>query len=170
MTTVFGSNSRELLDRYLQALQLVIDRHDILRTAFLWEGLSEPVQVVCRRAPLIVEELNLDPANGDIAEQLQERFDLRHYRLDVRQAPIIRIFIAHDAANARWVMLRLHHHLLEDHTTDELMSEEIYTYLQGQAHQLSASAAIPQLRCPGKAGNSCGRTPGILPRHARRCG
>ena len=38
VTTVFGSNSRELLDRYLQALQLVIDRHDILRTAFLWEG------------------------------------------------------------------------------------------------------------------------------------
>ena len=136
VTTVFGSNSPELLDRYLQALQLVIDRHDILRTVFLWEGLSEPVQVVCRHAPLIVESLSLDPANGDIAEQLERRFDPRHYRLDVRQAPIIRIFIAHDAANARWVMLRIHHHLLEDHTTDELISEEIYQCLQGQAHRL----------------------------------
>jgi amino acid adenylation domain-containing protein len=136
VTTVFGSNSRELLDRYLQGLRLVIDRHDILRTAFLWEGLSEPVQVVCRQAPLVVEELNLDPANGDIAEQLQERFDPTHYRLDVREAPIIRIFIAHDEAKSRWVMLRTHHHLLEDHTTDELMSEEILLCLQGQAHQL----------------------------------
>jgi amino acid adenylation domain-containing protein len=136
VTTIFGSNSRELLDRYIQALQLVIDRHDILRTAFLWEDLSEPVQVVCRRAPLIVEELRFDAANGDIVEQLEKRFDPRQYRLDVRLAPIIRIFIAHDAANARWVMLRIHHHLLEDHTTDELMSEEIHLCLQGQAHLL----------------------------------
>ncbi|MGA8864068.1 MAG: amino acid adenylation domain-containing protein, partial [Gallionella sp.] len=138
VTTVFGADSRELLDRYIQALQLVIDRHDVLRTVFLWEGLSEPVQVVCRQAPLIVETLNLDPTNGDIAAQLERRFDPRRYRLDVRQAPVIRIFIAHDAANARWVMLRIHQHLLEDHTTDELMSEEIYLCLQGQAQQLPA--------------------------------
>ncbi|HYN53890.1 MAG TPA: amino acid adenylation domain-containing protein, partial [Methylotenera sp.] len=136
VTTVFGAESREPLDRYLVALQLVIDRHDILRTIFLWESLSGPVQVVCRQAALIVEETELDPADGDIAKQLQERFDPRHYRLDVRQAPIIRIFIAHDAANARWVMLRIHHHLMEDHTTDELMSEEIYECLQGRADQL----------------------------------
>src|SRR5690606_26772725 len=101
-----------------------------------WEGLSEPVQVVCRKAPLIVETLDLDPANGDIAGQLEQRFDPRHYRLDVRRAPVIRLFIAHDAINARWVMLRVHQHLLEDHTTDELMSEEIYLCLQGQAQQL----------------------------------
>ncbi len=138
VTTVFGSANRELLDRYVEALQRVIDRHDILRTAFLWEGLAEPVQVVCRRVPLIVEEVGLDPAGGDIAWQLQRRFDSRRFRLDVRQAPVIRIYIARDAANARWVMLRIHHHLLEDHTTDELMSEEIYECLQGRADELPA--------------------------------
>ena len=66
----------------------MIDRHDILRTAVVWEGLPEPVQVVWRERSLAVEEVELDAAAGDVAEQLYARFNPRRYRMDVRQAPL----------------------------------------------------------------------------------
>ena len=133
-----GFDSRARLDKYVEALQSVIDRHDILRTAVLWEGLAEPVQAVWRKAPLVVEEMSFNAANGEIAEQLRTRFDPRRHRLDVRVAPLLRIFIAHDAARARWVMLQAFHHLVIDHVTYEVMQQEVRAYLLGQADQLPA--------------------------------
>jgi amino acid adenylation domain-containing protein len=138
MSAMFAFDSRDRLDGYVQALQAVVDRHDILRTAVLWEGLSEPVQVVWRRASLVVEEINLDAADNDVAGQLSARFDRRQYRLDVRQAPLMRLFVAHDAANARWVMLKLSHHLSTDHVTLEVLQQEIQAHLRGESAQLPA--------------------------------
>src|SRR6185437_8120703 len=100
--------------RYLAALQTVIDRHDILRTAIAWKGLPEPVQVVWRHAPLSVEEVSPEPNEGDIAESLRARFNSRHYRLDVRRAPLFRLAIAEDPVNHRWLILELMHHLIGD--------------------------------------------------------
>ena len=131
-------DSRARLNAYLEALQAVIDRHDILRTAVMWEGLPEPVQVVWRKAVLPVEEIELDPAAGDAAEQLYERFNPRHFRIDVRQAPLLRIYIAHQAAQDRWVMMQLLHHLAGDHSTLEVMQAEIQAHLLGQADRLPA--------------------------------
>ena len=83
-------DSRERVEQYVSALQGVIDRHDILRTSVVWEGLPEAVQVVWRNAPLRAEEVLLDPADGEIVQQLAARFNPRHYRLDVRVAPMMR--------------------------------------------------------------------------------
>ncbi|MEX0634233.1 hypothetical protein M8494_28990 [Serratia ureilytica] len=52
------------LDAWLAAMQQVIDRHDILRTAFITQGMSSPVQVVWRKAELALSERRFDPAGG----------------------------------------------------------------------------------------------------------
>ena len=48
------------------------------------------------QARMPVEEVELDPAAGDAAEQLYARFDPRHFRIDVRQAPLLRLYLAYD--------------------------------------------------------------------------
>jgi amino acid adenylation domain-containing protein len=138
MRTLLGFDSRVRVEGFLRALQTVIDRHDILRTSVLWEDLPEPVQVVYHLTALPVDEVNIDPETGDIAEQLYARFDPRHYRIDVRRAPLIRVYIAPDAPNDRWVMLLLFHHLSADHTTMEAVTQEIRAHLLGQSERLPA--------------------------------
>ena len=135
---MFAADSRERLDLFLDALQAVIDRHDILRTAVLWEGLEQPLQVVWRRAPVMVEGIGFDAQAGDIARQLADRHDPRRYRIDVRSAPMLHAFVAHDAANGRWLLQLMLHHLISDHTTLEIMIDEIRAILQGGAARLPA--------------------------------
>ncbi|KAF9981875.1 hypothetical protein BGZ65_003475, partial [Modicella reniformis] len=127
--------SRALLDRYLQAFQRVVDRHDILRTAFVWKNISIPAQVVWRHAPLPVQELTLDPADGPIMKQLNELFHPNHHRMDLTQAPLFRFMIAQDT-NGRWLLFQLVHHLIGDHTAAEILNLEIERILHGQEQTL----------------------------------
>ncbi|HEY2360413.1 MAG TPA: amino acid adenylation domain-containing protein [Candidatus Angelobacter sp.] len=138
VTMQFAFDSRTRLDRYITALQSVIDRHDILRTAVVWEGLRERVQVVWRRAELVVEEIELDGAGDEAREQLYARCNPRRLRIDVRQAPMLRLYIGYDSTQDRWLMMQLLHHLAGDHTTLEVMSGEV------QAHLRKEEASLPE--------------------------
>ncbi|MCA6219090.1 non-ribosomal peptide synthetase, partial [Photorhabdus antumapuensis] len=144
---------RPLLDRYLAAVQQVINRHDILRTAFIWQGLSVPTQVVCRQAPLSVTELTLDPADGLISDQLAQRFNPRQYRLDLGQAPLLRFVVAQES-DGRWIVLQLMHHLIGDHTALDVMSHEVQAYLDGQESSLPAPASFRNLVAQARLGMS----------------
>ncbi|RMQ45361.1 Amino acid adenylation, partial [Pseudomonas cichorii] len=135
----YAFDSRQRLDAFIQALQSVIDRHDILRTAVLWSGLDEPLQVVCRNVTLQPQWVELDPANGPIATQLSERFDARHYRLDLNRAPLLHLACAEDTLQNRWVATLLFHHLALDHTALEVMQMEMQAFLLGTADQLGAA-------------------------------
>jgi len=127
--------TREILDMYLVAIQMVVNRHDILRTAVLHEGLSTPVQVVWRHAPLSITELELDPSNGPIVDQLKQRLDSRKHRIDLTQAPLLRFTIAQDADD-RWILADQLHHLIGDHATSDTLSTEIKAFMNGLGHTL----------------------------------
>src|SRR5581483_3600389 len=62
------------LDRLVRAIQVVINRHDALRTALLWSDLPRAVQVVCRHAALPIENVsNSTTQSGAIPATDDER-------------------------------------------------------------------------------------------------
>ena len=142
------------LEAYLEALQAVIDRHDILRTAVMWEGLREPAQVVWRKAPLRVETVKLDGEPGDAAEQMYSRFDPKRNRIDVRESPLMRAYAGYDEERKRWLLLMLLHHLAGDHTTDDLIQEEIEAHLSGREKRLPAPLPFRNLVAQARFGVS----------------
>ncbi|HEU4880739.1 MAG TPA: amino acid adenylation domain-containing protein, partial [Longimicrobium sp.] len=138
LANISSFETRERFEAYLRAFGAVIARHDTLRTAIAWEGLPEPVQVVWRQAPLLVEEVEVDPSVDDVAGELYRRFGPRRHRLDIRRAPIMRGYLARDARRQCWVFLLLQHHLAGDHTTVDVLREEVEAHLNGRADALPA--------------------------------
>ncbi|KAF9081658.1 hypothetical protein BGX27_004820, partial [Mortierella sp. AM989] len=128
-------DNKDLLDRYFGAVQKVIDRHDVLRTAIMWENLSTPAQVVLRRAELSVTELKLDSSNGSIGDQLSKLTDPREHRIDLTQAPLIRFLISQDVDDS-WIVVELMHHIIGDHSTLGLMAIEVQAFMDDQAQTL----------------------------------
>src|SRR6202042_2310193 len=104
------------------------------------------------RAALPIQEIALDPADGAVSQQLYAPFDPRRCRLDLRQAPLLRAYIAFDKGQNRWLMMQLLHHLLADHTTMEVMQEEIQAHLLGKAEQLPAPLPFRNLVAQARLG------------------
>ncbi len=126
--------SRDLLDGFVRALQLVIARHDALRTSVVWEGLDEPVQVVWRKAEFEVEFLEL--GEKDVAVRLHGVASPKRYRMDMRRAPLLRGFAAFDPEQGCWRMVVLQHHLVTDHVTGYLLFQELAFIQAGRVNEL----------------------------------
>ena len=133
---LLGFDTKARLEHFVDSFNRVIERHDILRTAVLWEGLDEPVQVVCRRALLQIEWLDSSSVD-DLIEHLRAEGDARYQRIDVRRAPMLRAVAGLDARNERWLLQLPSHHLVSDHTTLEQIVDEIALIQQGRQDELS---------------------------------
>jgi amino acid adenylation domain-containing protein len=138
LSRVLRFDSRARLDGFVRAMQGVIDRHDILRTAIHWEDLSVPVQVVWRAAPIVIDEAVLDAteAGADATQRLTELRDPRRYRLDIRSAPLLRGLVVEDKTEGGWLLQMISHHLASDHTTLDLIIQEVHAILQGREDTL----------------------------------
>ncbi|HJU38103.1 MAG TPA: amino acid adenylation domain-containing protein, partial [Tahibacter sp.] len=137
LRSVVAFDSRARLDAFVHAVQAVIDRHDILRSSLRWTGLAQPVQVVHRRAPLPLVEL--DVRDGDALDALLAHTDPREVALDLTRAPLMAASVAFDASTGEWLLSLVHHHIVCDHVTLELMLAEVRALLDDRADALPPS-------------------------------
>ncbi|MEV0570855.1 AMP-binding protein, partial [Dactylosporangium sp. NPDC050588] len=128
--TVLEFDDRDRLDAFVAALQHVIDRHDVLRTAVVWAGLREPVQVVWRTATLRVTEV-------DTAADAEELVSAVGLAMDLGRAPLLDLHVTRTGDGRHLGLLRMHH-LTQDHTTLEVVLAEIEAVLTGRADELPA--------------------------------
>ena len=161
LSAVLRFDSRARRTR-LAAMQQVIDRHDILRTAFITQGMSSPVQVVWRKAELALSERRFDPADGPIWQQLAASFDPLQQRQDLTRAPLLNFTVTQEE-DGSWCALQQWHHLIGDHSTLAFMEQEIGEILAGRGAQLGVAQpfrnAVAQARGSQRGGAR------KLPRH-----
>jgi hypothetical protein len=126
---VFAAESRGQVNAFLKALQQVLDRHDILRTAVLWQGLPSPVQVVWRQAVLPVRELPCltDAQTGNPGAAIDALL-AQQGPLSLETAPLARAFVVPPRTGAslsQWHIAIQMHHLVCDHVSQQVMLDEL---------------------------------------------
>ncbi|MFK0310308.1 amino acid adenylation domain-containing protein [Pseudomonas sp. NPDC090233] len=133
---LFAFADRTQLQAFADALQRVIERHDILRTSLLWEGLDSPQQVVWRQARLPIDSWVAERPGSDIAAQLRAAYDPQQRPLDLRQAPMMALVTAEDAGHGRWLGLLRFHHLVNDAVSLQVLLGELEAFMHEQGEQL----------------------------------
>jgi len=133
-------SSRAALAQLISALESVINRHEALRTGIYWEHLTRPLQVVMRKVALPVTQIRLDPGR-DPGDQLRERMQPEHQRLQLSRAPLIRMQITDCDLNGCCYALIQIHHLICDNGSLDTMFRELLAFMQGRGNELPTPMA-----------------------------
>ncbi|WP_093588682.1 non-ribosomal peptide synthetase [Lentzea waywayandensis] len=110
------------------AWRTVVGRHPALRSAFVWEGVEEPLQVVIGEVDVPFEVLDWTSV-ADPGAALDELLDADQRRgFDVTTAPLLRVYVA-DRGDRQWVVFTFHH-LYLDGWSIPLVWDEVFAAYQ----------------------------------------
>jgi amino acid adenylation domain-containing protein/non-ribosomal peptide synthase protein (TIGR01720 family) len=130
---------------FKRAWQKVVDRHSILRSSFVWEGLPEPLQLVRRHVELSWEEADWVGLGGAEKEEklaaLLASDRTRGFVLDA--APLMRLALLQCEPEA-YQLVWSHHHLLLDGWCTTLLFRELFTLYEGYRRGLEPQLPRPR--------------------------
>ncbi|MFF2717049.1 amino acid adenylation domain-containing protein [Streptomyces sp. NPDC058011] len=132
-------------ERFRAACDALLERHPMLRAAFLQKRSGEPVQVIPERTamPWHVHDLTgLDPR--DQADRLAAVLTAdRHRRFDPADPPLMRCTLVGLGEDRQQIILTMHHLLVDGWTTSLLLRDLLALYDHGDASGLPAPGHYP---------------------------
>ncbi|MCP4970759.1 MAG: AMP-binding protein, partial [Arcobacter sp.] len=135
LPSLFVLKNKKRLDDLIDALQFVVNRHDVLRTSIQWIDIKEAVQVVYKEVPLVAKEITISQ-DEDIKTTMLSRIELTNLYMDLTIAPLLQIEYAIDEnSNKCYVIFKLHH-IVCDHVSLDILVREITAYLDNQTNHL----------------------------------
>jgi amino acid adenylation domain-containing protein/non-ribosomal peptide synthase protein (TIGR01720 family) len=124
-----------------RAVATVLDRHAVLRTTFVWNGVAEPVQVVLGAPPSPVHQLDLRDVPRDrraefVAAALE---DDRRRVSALDRGPLLRFAVIRDAGPSTRLACTVHHLVIDAWSAAVLLAELRHCYeceRRAVAHEL----------------------------------
>ncbi len=115
---------------FRRAWTLLFARHQVLRTAFFWEGLDRPLQAVLPQVELPFEQLDWSAAAETQLEALfaaRLESDLKQ-GFELSRAPLARLLLVRVAPDRHRFVLSLHHLLIDGWSLAQLIREAMALY------------------------------------------
>ncbi|HEX2642196.1 MAG TPA: condensation domain-containing protein, partial [Thermoanaerobaculia bacterium] len=135
---------------FREAWERLVQRHAVLRTAFLWDGLEEPLQVVRKKVTLPWQEL--DWSDLPAAER-ERRFEElrnaeRHTPLALNKAPLMRFALVRlgDPEEGLRFVWTFHHLLLDGWSIPLLVGELVAVYTALREGREPDGRTLPPVR------------------------
>ncbi|MBD2040608.1 condensation domain-containing protein, partial [Microcoleus sp. FACHB-672] len=130
---------------FKESWQQVINRHSILRTAFVWEGLKEPIQVVCKQVNLPWEHLDWRALSSIKQQAHLETFLKKDQKrnFELTSAPLIRITLIQLEENT-YQFIWSHHHLILDGWSLPLILKEVFAFYDAFCEGKELNLARPR--------------------------
>jgi len=116
---------------FKNAWQCVVDRHTVLRSAFLWEGLDQPLQVVRQRA---APEWDYQDWRKVLADEQQLRLASylqqdRDRGFELSQAPLLRLALIQLGTQTHRFVYSFHH-ILSDAWSTSLILKQVFSHYE----------------------------------------
>ncbi|WP_212626926.1 non-ribosomal peptide synthetase [Pseudomonas sp. PP3] len=112
-------------ERFTRAWQAAVERHDILRSSFHWQGLDVAHQAIARQVKLPLQVLEATDTDALADAERAQGFELG-------SAPLFRLKLVRTGAEAWHLIYTSHHILMDGWSNAQLLAEVIQHYAAGQ--------------------------------------
>ena len=125
------------IEAFEKAWQSVVDRHPILRTFFVWEGLDEPLQVVRKQVKLPLRFEDWRGWDPEVQQQQVEEFFARERArgFDLSTPPLMRVALIQLEDDVYRFVWSYHHVLIDGWSSAVIFNDTFNFYetlVQGQ--------------------------------------